>query len=104
MCLCKCSSEPCEIPDSSKEHVNARILHIISISTDLRFFHPFLVVVFMIANTVQSFSCRLRCCQMKNVVYPANFSFSLVLKMDYVIELIAKDIWGRLAPIRSDSH
>lgn len=41
---------------------------------------------------------------MKNVVYPANFSFSLVLKMDYVIELIAKGIWGRLAPIKSDSY
>lgn len=104
MCVCKCSSEAYEVSDSSKVHINATFLYIISISTELRFFHPLLAVVFMIAITVQSFNCRLGCSQTKNAVYLANISFSLVLKMDYVIVLIAKGILGRLDPIKSDSH
>lgn len=99
--VCVCASAPLKLAKflTPQKNINARILHIKSISTGLSFFHPLLAGVLMIGNTIQFFKCRLCCCQMKNVVYPANFSFSLVLKMDYVIELIAKGIWGGLAPI-----
>lgn len=101
---CRCSSEAYKVSDSWKVHINATFLHIVSISTELRFFHPLLAVVFMIATAVRSLNRSLWCSETKNAVYLAEVSFSLVLKMDYVVVLIAKGILGRLAPIKPDSH
>lgn len=64
-------------------------------------------VIFFISSIAEvhdSPNCKLQRSLTKTAVYLINTSFSFVLKMEYVIVLIAKGILERLAPIKSHSH
>jgi len=57
--VCVCSYEVYDVSDSLKVQINGTFLYITGIPTEMRYFHPLLPVVFMIATTVQSLNCRL---------------------------------------------